>query len=283
MAKLAANMAYSLCLDSLRNGAAPSPSRTLAPQAVQAQPSLTGRPILPVPAKALIHFRAETKWPALQLPAFPVLPNGGLRRGSIVELVGGRSVGRTAMMLHILAEATRRGEVCALVDTDDNFHPASAAEAGVALDGLVWVRCRGNTEHAMRTADLLLHAGGLGVVVLDLCEVKTRVLNRIPLSYWFRFQRAIDGTPAILVVSARASQARSCAAHVMELERRKVQWSGCAPMQLLDGLEATVRIQRPALVPAQKLAVKRGSVPTFEQWSVETALPHQRTITPCVA
>jgi hypothetical protein len=195
-------------------------------------------------------------------------------------------------MLHILAEATRRGEVCAVVDTDDNFHPASAAEAGVELDRLVWVRCLGNTEHAMRAADLLLHAGGMGVVALDLCEVSTRVLNRIPLSYWFRFQRAIEGTPSILMVTARASQARSCAAHVMELERKRTQWSGCAPFQLLEGLEASACFHRPAKWLVQKLVVKRGSVPTVEdafentveKWSGgEPALPHKRTITHCVA
>jgi hypothetical protein len=206
-----------------------------------------------------------------------------VRRGAIVELLGHRSTGRTAVLLHILAEATRRGEVCAVVDTDDNFHPASAAEAGVELDRLVWVRCRGNTEHAMRAADLLLHAGGMGVVVLDLCEVKTRVLNRIPLSYWFRFQRAIEGTPAILVVSARATQARSCAAHVMELERKQAKWSGCAPFRLLEGLETMARIQRPAQRLAQKLVMKRGSVPTLEDCGGKVEPPCQRTITHCVA
>jgi hypothetical protein len=243
MANIALALPDSLCPEPVQNYAL-SPSR-LVPRGLQAQPSLGGRPILPVPAKSLEQFRLETKWPALQAPALPML-SGGLRRGAIVELLGRRSAGRTAALLHILACATSRGEVCAVVDTDDNFHPASAAEAGVELERLVWVRCRGNTEHAMRAADLLLHAGGMGVVVLDLCEVSTRVLNRIPLSYWFRFQRAIEGTPSILVVGARVTQARSCAAHVMELERKQAQWSGGAPFRLLQGMETMARIQRPA-------------------------------------
>jgi hypothetical protein len=285
MANIALPLPATLCLEPAQNYAAPSPSRPVL-RGLQAQPSLGGRPILPVPASTLEHFRAETKWPALQVPALPVLP-GGLRRGAIVELLGRRSTGRTAVLLHILAEATNRGEVCAVVDTDDNFHPASAAEAGVELERLVWVRCRGNAEHAMRAADLLLHAGGMGVVVLDLCEVSTRVLNRIPLSYWFRFQRAMEGTPSILVVSARVAQARSCAAHVMELERKQARWSGCAPFRLLQGLETMARIHRPAQGLAQKLFVKRGSL-TTDPWPLTTdrgneVEPYQRTITPCVA
>lgn len=257
MANIALPLSDSLCLKPVRNYAALSPSWPVL-RGLQAQPSLGGRPILPVSAKSLEHFRVETKWPALQAPALPVLP-GGVQRGAIVEFLGRRSAGRTAVLLHILAEATSRGEVCAVVDTDDNFHPASAAEAGVELERLVWVRCRGNTGHAMRAADLLLHAGGMGVVVLDLCEVSTRVLNRIPLSYWFRFQRAIEGTRTILVVSARVSQARSCAAQVMELEGKQAQWSGRAPFRLLRGLETMARIQRPAQRPAQKLVVGQGT------------------------
>ena len=263
MANIALALPDSLCPEPVKNYAL-SPSR-LVPRGLQAQPSLGGRPILPVPAKSLEQFRLETKWPALQAPALPML-SGGLRRGAIVELLGRRSAGRTAALLHILACATSRGEVCAVVDTDDNFHPASAAEAGVELERLVWVRCRGNTEHAMRAADLLLHAGGMGVVVLDLCEVSTRVLNRIPLSYWFRFQRAIEGTPSILVVGARVTQARSCAAHVMELERKQALWSGGALFRLLQGMETMARIQRPAQRMAQKLVVKQGSV-VRGQWS----------------
>ena len=48
--------------------------------------------------------------------------------------------------------------------------PAPAASAGVELSKLVWVRCGGNAEHALRAADLLIQAGGFGVVALDLAE-----------------------------------------------------------------------------------------------------------------
>ena len=108
--------------------------------------------------------------------------------------------GEPLCVLDILAHATQRGEVCAVVDLEDSFHPASAQAAGVVLDQVIWVRCRGNAEHTMRAADLLLHAGGFGIILLDLCEASARVLNRIPLSYWHRFRRAVEDTPTILLI-----------------------------------------------------------------------------------
>jgi hypothetical protein len=123
---------------------------------------------------------------SLPTPGLPVFPHG-LRRGGITEIAGPRCSGRMAAILHILAQATARAEVCAVVDTNDQFHPASAYAARVNLASLVWVRCGKNAEHALRAADLLLHSGGFGVVVLDFCDVKPRVLDRIPISYCIVF------------------------------------------------------------------------------------------------
>jgi recA bacterial DNA recombination protein len=257
-------------MDVLQNG-------SILPTSPLSRGSLTGRPIQPIRASALCDFKAQPKWQPLFVPALPVLPDG-VPRGSIVELLGRRSAGRTSALLHVLAQATRRGEVCALVDTDDNFHPASAAEAGVRLDRLVWVRCRGNAEHAMRSADLLLHAGGFGVVALDLCETALRVLNRIPISYWFRFQRAIESTPTILLVSARSSQARSCSINALELELKVPHWSGQVPFRLLQGFETMVRPQRPAYRKAQKLITRVwewGQVPAVPVAEPEEGFLHQ--------
>src|SRR5712691_2575979 len=66
----------------------------------------------------------------------------GLPRGAITEVFGPVSSGRTSAMISILAEATGQDEVCALVDGNDAFDPASAAAAGVKLDRLLWIRCR---------------------------------------------------------------------------------------------------------------------------------------------
>ena len=85
-------------------------------------------------------------------------------RGRISELIGARSSGRTSVLYALLAASTGRGEYAALVDTKDAFDACSAASIGVELSKLVWVRCGGNAEHALRAADLLIQAGGFGVV-----------------------------------------------------------------------------------------------------------------------
>lgn len=196
------------------------------------------------PASALA--RPEPKFGALALPALKKLLGKGLSRGAMAELSGGRSSGRTSIAMHVLKQATGRGEICAVIDLYDSFHPESAAAAGVQLDRLVWARCRGNVEHAIRAADLLLHAGGFGVVVLDLCEASARMLNRIPLSYWYRFRRAVEHTPAILLVCVDLPQAKSCAVSGIELKTEVFHWAGEAPFLLLRGMEVKAVVRRAA-------------------------------------
>src|SRR2546421_7311429 len=66
--------------------------------------------------------------------------SGGIPRGQVSELVGPRSSGRTALMLQMVAAATRRGELVAFVDALDMFDVESAAAAGVDLDRGLWIR-----------------------------------------------------------------------------------------------------------------------------------------------
>ncbi|HWR16685.1 MAG TPA: hypothetical protein VN577_17800 [Terriglobales bacterium] len=72
---------------------------------------------------------------------------GGVPRGGLTEIVGAASSGRTSITMSLMAEITRRQEVCALIDVTDSFDPASAEAAGVDLRRLLWVRC-GKEEHA---------------------------------------------------------------------------------------------------------------------------------------
>ncbi len=176
-------------------------------------------------------------YPAIRLNSLQdVLPHG-VPRGAITELHGPRSSGRTAICLHVLAHATQKGEICAVVDLHDSFHPASATAAGVQLERLVWVRCGGNAEFALRSADLLLHAGGFGAVTLDLCEAHARVLNRIPISYWHRFKKAICHTPTALLVCSNTAQAKSCAKNDLQTKLKAPIWRGAPRFALLEGIE----------------------------------------------
>ena len=205
-------------------------------------------------ARQLAIQRKEPKFLPLAAPGFPSLLSEGIARGILAEISGKRSSGRTATALHLLAQSTHRGEICAVVDLLDSFSPASAAEAGVQLERLLWVRCGGNAGHAMRAADLLVHAGGFGMVLLDLCDANPRVLNRIPLSYWYRFRRAIEQTPTILLICTDTAQARSASLQ-METRRKRFRWSGQAPFLLLRGVEAQA-INKSALLPPQPLPIQ---------------------------
>lgn len=195
-------------------------------------------------ATAVSLERVEGQFPALPLPALNCLPHNSLSRSAVAQVSGRRSSGRTSIALYALAQATGRGEICAVIDLYDSFHPASGDAAGIQLDRILWVRCHGNAEHALRATDLLLHAGGFGVVLLDLCDAAPRVLNRIPLSYWYRFRRAVEHTPAILLICADSPQANSCILNGLELEPKAFHWSGKPPFLRLHGIEAQATLRR---------------------------------------
>jgi len=164
---------------------------------------------------------------------------GGLPRGALSEIAGAASSGRTGVMLAALAEATRRREVCALVDASDSFDPASAAAAGVDLERLLWVRCSersslslhkdhppraalGRLEQVLKVTDLLLQGGGFGMVVLDLGDIPTDSARRVPLTSWFRFRRAVEPTATVLLLIEQEPCAKTCASLVVRLERTAV-------------------------------------------------------------
>src|SRR5579862_5488283 len=71
-------------------------------------------------------------------------------RGRITEIIGARSSGRTSFLHSILAASTKLGEHAVLVDTNDTSDPSTAAAAGADLGKMIWIRCAGNVEHAMR-------------------------------------------------------------------------------------------------------------------------------------
>ena len=208
------------------------------------------------PASALYTISKESKFAEVEVPALKKLFYKGLSRGAITEIYGHRSAGRTSACLHILAQTTTGGEMCAVVDTHDSFDPASAQAAGVKLERLIWVRCRGNAEYALRAADLLLHAGGFGLVLLDVCETPARVLNRIPLSYWYRFRKAVEHTPTVLLLCADLPQAKSCSSINVELKSKLFHWSGKAPFRLLQGLHAIALVHKRSALQKQSLSIR---------------------------
>ena len=188
-------------------------------------------------ASELQQKHHETGYKLIQINHLEEIFPQGIRRGATLEITGARSSGRLSVSLPILVAATGGGEVCAVVDLHNSFDPAAAVMAGVQLERMIWVRCGGNIEHAIRATDLLLHAGGFGVVALDLCEANALQLNRIPLSYWHRFRRAIEHTPTVLLVIADSPQAKASSGGSIHTKRKGILWSGSRATPLLEGLE----------------------------------------------
>jgi len=146
--------------------------------------------------------------------------------GIIGEVFGDISSGKTLLLHNLLSYRSIEGEFLAVVDTLGSFDPYSAASAGVDLKRLLWIRANGRIDHALKTTDMVLHAGGFGMVVLDLCEVPVRELNRIPLSYWYRFRLAVENTPTSLIVTGDRPLVKSCARVQLEVKRERLLWRG---------------------------------------------------------
>ncbi len=171
---------------------------------------------------------------------------GGLPRGCLTEIYGPASSGRTSLLVSILAEATARQEICALVDAGDTFDPISAACAGVRLEKLIWIRTAKIAEQALKAADLLIQGGGFGVVAIDLGDTPPAMARRISLTSWFRLRRAVEHTPTVLVTVARQSNAKTCASLILECLHERVEWSGApGSSRLLRGLRVQTRSSKP--------------------------------------
>src|SRR5262249_41651889 len=108
-------------------------------------------------------------------------------------------------------------------------------------------------EQALRTTDLLLHSGGWGVVVFDLGGISWVDARRINLSMWFRFRRAVEKTPTILLLLGEESCAKSCASLVLRCQRKRNKWSRAAETihtgaSTFEGFEFQGEVTRPRVL-----------------------------------
>jgi len=196
---------------------------------------------------------------ATDIAALDACLRGGLPRGQLSEIVGARSSGRTTLALQTMAAATRRGEIAALVDAFDRLDVASAAEAGIDLDRLLWIRGHAHVQssnfnlkiddspiaHALKALNLVLQAGGFACVVLDLGDAPLPALKRIPFTTWLRVQRVIEGSDTACLLVAPQPLARSAGGLTLLLTGR-ARWSGGADRgRHLTGADLKVRIASP--------------------------------------
>jgi recombination protein RecA len=91
---------------------------------------------------------------------------GGLPRGRIVEIYGPESSGKTTVAIHTIAEAQKRGGICAIIDAEHAFDSSYARKLGVDVDSLI-ISQPDYGEQALEIADRLISSGALDVVVID--------------------------------------------------------------------------------------------------------------------
>jgi recombination protein RecA len=91
---------------------------------------------------------------------------GGLPRGRIVEIFGPESSGKTTLVYHVIAEAQRRGGICAFIDAEHAMDPQYARRIGVNVEDLL-VSQPDNGEQALEIAELLVRSGALDIVAVD--------------------------------------------------------------------------------------------------------------------
>jgi RecA/RadA recombinase len=200
-----------------------------------------------------VRFGAPSAEPLRRLPvgiaALDGLLDGGLPRGHLSEIVGGRSSGRTAVLHALLTTTTRAGAVAALVDLPNALDPPSLARAGAVLERVLWVRPPAPRQ-ALQCAELILAAGGFALVALDLDGADAVAHRPPPRAAWLRLAQAARRADAAGIVLGAHRQAGAAAALALRLQARRVRWSG----QLLDGLTATATLDRSRFGAAERLA-----------------------------
>ena len=168
-------------------------------------------------------------------------PTSWVRAGTITEIVGELSSGRTSLMLACLRDVTVARGTAALVDADGAFDPESAARAGVVLSRLLWVRCGGRRDSALAATDLLARCPGFALVVLDAGETPPRV----SLGAAFRLRQAARRARVAVLLLGRRRVAGAGATLALRTRRDALAWTGSrrAPTRLA-GMSTRVHVLR---------------------------------------
>ncbi len=173
------------------------------------------------------------------IPALDAVLGGGLPRGCLSEIVGAASTGRTAFVGSLLAATTRRGEVTAVVDLPDALHPESLWAVGVDMGRLLWVRPP-SPQTSFKCVDVILAAGGFGLVVLDLIGAR---MHGLPFHVWPRLVRLAKQSRTALVVLAQQRVTGSFSTMSVVLTQARTHW-GRPPWRLFDGMTTLACIAR---------------------------------------
>src|SRR5262249_60051647 len=109
---------------------------------------------------------------------------------------------------------------------------------------LAWIRCDATTSHlkalrsAMKITDMLLKAGGFRLIVADLSGIETKLVRKLPLSYWHSFSLAVETMPTALLFLQSVQCATSSARLVLNLQKNSsdLRLHGPSHTHLLRGM-----------------------------------------------
>ena len=181
------------------------------------------------------------------LEALDAIIDGGLVRGRVSEIVGPVGSGRTTLGARFVAAATRAGEVAAWIEQSRSFAPADIAAGSANLDRVLWAsvddrRGRGfdssgrfrryRFSAVFKAAELVLKAGGFGLVVID-----SGVSAPLPQSIALRLAREAERSGATVVVIAPHRICGTFAALSLQLTRLEASFNRLTPASpaLFDG------------------------------------------------
>ena len=159
-------------------------------------------------------------------PGLDELLGGGFARGQLSEIVGPRSSTRTGVLATVLAAATGRGEVVALIDPGDQFMPTASAASGLDLSRLLWVRGDGGGQprdvspsiaRALTALELVIATDEFGVAVLDLSHLSARQMRQVPVTAWSGLFRRLAGGQTSGLLLGPEPTARSAEGQVVLL------------------------------------------------------------------
>jgi|SRR5271165_2239967 len=113
-------------------------------------------------------------------------------------------------------------------------------------EGHVW---EARLDQVLKVTDLLLQSNGFGMIVLDLGDVPGHSARRIPLASWFRFRRAVEHTPTVLLVVEQQSIAGNCSSVLVKVPKlsavsSQLSENRLAHTELLDEFVITVEVVR---------------------------------------
>jgi hypothetical protein len=199
------------------------------------------------------------------LAPLDALIDGGIPRGRISEITGRAGSGKTSIAASFAAFATRRGEVAAWLDSSGSFDPESMAAAGVELRRMLWASMKTSSSSQMaratlshrrfaagplarhqsaivKAAELVLEAGGFGLVVVDFGEAPRALTYASSL----RIARAAERSGAAVIAIAPWRMCGTFAALSIAASRAETSFSRLAPGApvMFDGLAVDAMVAR---------------------------------------